>query len=30
MIDETLGALVFFVYAVFDKNRNPMIKKIKK
>lgn len=30
MINETLGALVFFVYVLFDKNRNPMIKKIKK
>lgn len=29
MINETLGALVFFVYVLFNKNRNPMIKKIK-
>ena len=30
MRNETLGVLVFLVYVLFDKNRNPMIKKIKK
>jgi hypothetical protein len=30
MIVETLGALIFIVYVLFDRNKHPMISEVKK